>query len=418
MEKREQNQRVVITGMGTVNPLGNDVPTTWKRLLAGESGIDHFTRFDVGSFHTQIGGEVKDFDPAQYMEYKEARRTDPFIQYAMAATSQALQQSGLEISNEIADEVGVIVGTGIGGLTTVDNGYQTIREKGPRWVNPFTASMMLPNMAAGMIAIQHKVRGPNHCVVSACATGNTAIGEGWEIIRRGDARAMIVGASEAGLLPFTIAAFDRIQALSRRNDEPKKASRPFDAQRDGFVAGEGAATLILEDLEFAKARGAKILGEVTGYGSSADAYHVTAPAEGGSGAALAMERALKKAGITPEEVDYINAHGTSTPLNDKSETEAIKKVFGEYAYKVPVSSTKSMTGHLLGASGVVEAIVCLLTIQDQMIHPTINYEYPDPDCDLDYVPNTARPAKVKTALSNAFGFGGHNACIVVRAFED
>lgn len=414
----DNQKRVVITGMGTINPLGNDVPTTWKKLLAGESGIDRFTRFDVSPFHTQIGGEVKSFEPGQYMDYKEARRTDPFIQYAVAATAQAMKQADLQVTKDLADEVGIIFGTGMGGLTTVDNGYQTIREKGPRWVNPFTASMMLPNMAAGMIAIQHGVRGPNHCVVSACATGNTAIGEGWEIIRRGDAKVMIVGASEAALLPFTVAAFDRIQALSRRNDEPKKASRPFDAQRDGFVAGEGAASLILEDLEFAKARGAKILAEVIGYGASADAYHVTAPAEGGVGAALAMERALQKAGIGPQEVDYINAHGTSTPLNDKSETQAIKKVFGEYAYRVPISSTKSMTGHLLGASGVVEAMVCVLTIQEQMVHPTINYEYPDPDCDLDYVPNVARKAKVKVVLSNAFGFGGHNACILVRAYEE
>lgn len=414
----DNQKRVVITGMGTINPLGNDVPTTWKKLLAGESGIDRFTRFDVSPFHTQIGGEVKGFEPGQYMDYKEARRTDPFIQYAVAATAQAMKQANLQITKDFADEVGIIFGTGMGGLTTVDNGYQTIREKGPRWVNPFTASMMLPNMAAGMIAIQHGVRGPNHCVVSACATGNTAIGEGWEIIRRGDAKVMIVGASEAALLPFTVAAFDRIQALSRRNDEPKKASRPFDAQRDGFVAGEGAASLILEDLEFAKARGAKILAEVIGYGASADAYHVTAPAEGGVGAVLAMERALQKAGIGPQEVDYINAHGTSTPLNDKSETQAIKKVFGQYAYQVPISSTKSMTGHLLGASGVVEAIVCVLTIQEQMVHPTINYEYPDPDCDLDYVPNVARKAKVKVVLSNAFGFGGHNACILVRAYEE
>lgn len=412
------NRRVVITGLGTVNPLGNDLETTWKKLLAGQSGVDYLTRFDVSAFRTRIAGEVKNFDPTQYMEPKEVRRTDLFIQYAIAATAQALQQAGLNITKENADAIGVLYGTGIGGLGTIDAGYRTIQEKGTRWVSPFTASMMLPNMAAGMIAIQYGIRGPNHCVISACATGNTAIGEAWEIILRGDAQAMVVGGSEAAMFPFTLAAFDRIQALSRRNDEPAKASRPFDAQRDGFVAAEGAGTVILEDLKFAEERGAQVLAEVIGYGSSADAYHVTAPAEGGTGAALAMERALKKAGIAPKEVDYVNAHGTSTPLNDKSETEAIKKVFGEQAYNIPISASKSMTGHLLGAAGSVEAIVCVLTIRDQMIHPTINYEYPDPECDLDYVPNVARKAEVTIALSNAFGFGGHNACVLIKAFEE
>ncbi|MBI3287495.1 MAG: beta-ketoacyl-ACP synthase II, partial [Chloroflexi bacterium] len=405
------------TGMGTVNPLGHDVESTWKNLVAGVSGVRRITQFDPSGFQSQIAAEVVDFDPGRYLEPKEARHTDRFIQLAVAATQEALDQSKLSINADNADLIGVVYGTGIGGLQTMDQGYQTMAEKGPRFVSPFTASMMLPNMAAGYVAIHFGVRGPNHCVVSACATGNHAIGEAWEIIRRGDAEVMIAGASDAALTPFTLAAFDRMQALSRHNQEPQKASRPFDAQRDGFVFAEGAASLVLEAYDYANERGAPIVGEIVGYGSSADAYHVTAPAEGGSGAALAMARALAKAGVKPEEVDYINAHGTSTPLNDKSETKAIKSVFGEIAYGIPISSTKSMTGHLLGAAGALEAVATVMTLRSGFIHPTINYEHPDPECDLDYVPNMARRAQVRIALSNSFGFGGHNACLVFKAYE-
>ena len=408
--------RVVITGMGTVNPLGLDVETTWRNLLAGKSGVRRFQRFDVSHFRTRIAAEMHDFDPADFMSRKEARRMDRFVQFAVVSTAQALDQANLPIDEGIADDVGVIFGTGIGGLMTIDEGYRVMQERGPRRISPLTSAIMLPNMAAAQVSIFFGPRGPNYCIISACATGSNAIGEASEIIRRGDAGAMIAGGSEAPMVAFAIAAFDRTLALSARNDEPQKASRPFDAKRDGFVFAEGAGALILENLEFARARGANILAEIIGYGATCDAFHITAPAEGGGGAAMAMAKALKKAGLEPEEIDYINAHGTSTPLNDKNETQAIKKVFGDYAYQVPISSTKSMTGHLLGAAGVVEAIVCVKTIREGIIHPTINYEYPDPDCDLDYVPNKPREAKVKIALSNSFGFGGHNACLVLKQF--
>lgn len=406
--------RVVITGMGTVNPLGLDVETTWQNLLAGKSGVRRFERFDVSSFRTQIAAEVRDFDATDFISPKEARRMDRFVQFAMASTAQALEQANLRIDKEIADHVGVIFGTGIGGLTTIDEGYRVLQERGPRRVNPLTSAMMLPNMAAAQISISFGPRGPNYCIISACATGSNVVGEAFETIRRGDAQAMVAGSSEAPMVAFGLAAYDRTLALSARNDAPEKASRPFDAKRDGFVFAEGAGSLILENVDFAHARDANILAEIIGYGASCDAFHITAPAEGGGGAALAMARALEKAGLDPQEIDYINAHGTSTPLNDKNETRAIKEVFGDYAYQVPISSTKSMTGHLLGSAGVVEAIVCIKTIQEGIIHPTINYEYPDPDCDLDYVPKEPRKARVKTVLSNSFGFGGHNACLVLK----
>jgi 3-oxoacyl-[acyl-carrier-protein] synthase II len=407
--------RVVITGMGTVNPLGLDVETTWHNLLSGKSGVHRFERFDVSQFRTQIAAEVRDFDPTVCMSPREVKRMDRFVQFAVASTAQALDQAKLTIDEEAAADVGVIFGTGIGGLTTIDQGYRAL-QKGPRRVNPLTSAMILPNMAAAQISISFSPRGPNYCVISACATGSTAVGEAFETIRRGDARAMIAGSSEAPMVPFGLAAFDRTLALSARNDEPQKASRPFDAKRDGFVFGEGAGTLILENLDFARARGASILAEIIGFGATCDAFHITAPAEGGGGAVMAMAKALKKASLEPQEIDYINAHGTSTPLNDKNETQAIKEVFGDCAYQVPISSTKSMTGHLLGAAGAVEAIVCVKTIREGIIHPTINYEYPDPDCDLDYVPNEARKTTVKTVLSNSFGLGGHNACLVIKEF--
>lgn len=411
------NNRVVITGMGTINPLGLDVETTWRNLLAGKSGAGRITHFDPSPFLTQIACQVNDFDPEDYMDHKDARRLDRYIQFAIASTAQALKQAELTIDESNADDVGVIIGSGIGGLMTIDQGYHDLFEKGPMRVSPLTGPMMIVNMAAGQIAITFGAAGPNFCIVSACATGTNVLGEAFEIIRRGDAVAAIAGGSEAPFVPFGMAAFHRTGALSRRNDEPERASRPFDAQRDGFVFAEGAGVLILESLEHAQRRGAKPLAEIVGYAATADAYHISAPAEGGRGTAKAMERALKKAGLEPTGVDYINAHGTSTILNDVNETQAIKAVFGEYAYQVPISSTKSMTGHLMGAAGAVEAIVCVKTIQEGMIHPTINYEYPDPECDLDYVPNVARPADVKVALSNSSGFGGHNATIVIKAYE-
>jgi len=410
------NHRVVITGMGCITPIGLDVASFWESCLAGRSGAGPITSFDPTPFRVKIACEIKGFDPLQYMDRKDARRMDVFAQYAFAATRQALDQARLVIDQNNADDIGVIIGSGIGGLRTMDQAYADYFQKGPDRVNPLTPALMISNMAAGVVAIMLGVRGPNYGVTSACATGNHALGEAFETIRRGDALAIIAGGTEASLTPFCMSAFHRT-ALSTRNDDPQHASRPFDAQRDGFVFGEGAAVLILEQLEYALQRGATPLAEIVGYGASADAFHVTAPAEDGYGAILAMRRALKKAGIQPEEVDYINAHGTSTPLNDKTETLAIKAVFGEAAYRVPISSTKSMTGHLIGAAGAVEAIACVKTIQEGIIHPTINYEYPDPECDLDYVPNVARRADVRVALSNSFGFGGHNSCLVFKRYE-
>ncbi len=413
----KENSRVVITGMGTINPLGLDVESTWRNLLAGQSGAGPVTHFDPSPFLTQIACEVKDFDPEDHMSRKEARRLDRYIQFAIASTAQAIEQAGLTIDNSNRDGVGVIIGSGIGGLMTMDSGYHDFFDKGAMRVSPLTGPMMIANMAAGQIAISFGATGPNFCIVSACATGSNVLGEAFELIRRGDAVAAIAGGSEAPFVPFGMAAFHRTGALSRRNDEPKRASRPFDAQRDGFVFGEGAGVVILESLEYAQRRGAKPLAEIVGYGATSDAYHISAPAEDGRGAAQSMKRALEKAGLEPTDVDYINAHGTSTPLNDVTETKAIKTVFGEYAYQVPISSTKSMTGHLMGAAGALEAIVCVKTIQENIIHPTINYEYPDPECDLDYVPNVPRQAEVEVALSNSFGFGGHNATIVLKAYE-
>jgi len=402
--------------MGCITPIGLDVDSFWESCVAGRSGAGPITYFDPEPFRVKIACEVKGFDPTQYIDRREARRMDLFTQYAVASTYQALEQAGLTIDDRNADDIGVIIGSGIGGLRTMDKAYTAFFTKGPHRVNPLTPALMIANMAAGVVAITLGVRGPNYCVTSACATGNHALGEAFETIRRGDAKVIIAGGTEAALTPFCMSAFHRT-ALSTRNDDPEHASRPFDAKRDGFVFGEGAAVLILEQLEYALERGAKPLAEIIGYGASADAFHVTAPAEDGYGAVLAMRRALQKAGVRPEEVDYINAHGTSTPLNDKTETLAIKTVFGEAAYRVPISSTKSMTGHLIGAAGAVEAIACVKTIQEGIIHPTINYEYPDPECDLDYVPNVARKADVRVVLSNSFGFGGHNSCLVFKRYE-
>jgi 3-oxoacyl-[acyl-carrier-protein] synthase II len=410
--------RVVITGLGAVTPIGNDVSTFWKNMISGVSGIDYVTAFDTSEYTTRIAGEVKNFNPEDYMDRKEAKRVDRFIQFAIAATKQALAQADLDISKMDATRAGVYIGSGIGGLATLEENHKILLEKGPRRVSPFMVPMMIANMASGLVSIEIGAKGPNSSVVSACATGTHAIGDAAEIIRRGRADVMIAGGSEATIRPLAFAGFGNMKALSTRNDEPQKASRPFDLNRDGFVMGEGAGILVLESLEHAKKRGATILAEVAGYGMSGDAYHLTAPAPEGEGAARAMKEALLDAALDPTEVDYINAHGTSTDYNDKFETLAIKSVFGDYAYKVAISSTKSMTGHLLGAAGGVEAIACVLSIREGIIPPTINYETPDPDCDLDYVPNEARKANVRVALSNSLGFGGHNATIILKAYEE
>jgi 3-oxoacyl-[acyl-carrier-protein] synthase II len=409
--------RVVITGLGAITPLGNDVETMWRNLLAGTSVAHHIDRFDSSGFRTRFAAEVVDFDPTMWMDPKEARRADRVIQFAMATSTQALAQAGLKPEGDLAEQVGVIIGTGIGGLTSLDDAARVMREEGPDRVTPLTAVNMLPDMASGQVAIQFGLTGVNFCVISACATGTNAVGEAAEIIKRGDALAMVVGGSEAAVTPLALAAFHRTGSLSTRNDDPAHASRPFDKERDGFVVGEGAGGLVLERLDFALERGATPLAEVVGYGNSADAFHVSAPEPEGRGAARSMTRAMTKAGIGPADIDYINAHGTSTPLNDRSETRAIKHAMGEDAYRVPISSTKSMTGHMLGAAGVVEAVVCAQVIRDGVIPPTINYEFPDPDCDLDYVPNVAREVKVRTAMSNSFGFGGHNATVILRAYS-
>ncbi len=418
MHHNESQQRIVITGMGVIAPIGLDPDELWENLLAGKTRAARITRFDPSPFAVQIACETNDFDPLEYMDRKEVRRFDRVIQFAVACATQAVKQSCLEINASNANRIGVIFGTAIGGLGSIQSGYETLFSKGPTRVSPLTGPMMLPDMASGQVAITFGVRGPNHCVVSACATGNTALGEAVEVIRRGDADVMIAGSADAPMTPFALAAFHRTGAMSTRNDDPQHASRPFDAQRDGFVFGEGAGAVVLETLEHARARGARPLAEIAGYGSSNDAFHISAPAEDGIGAVLSMQRAMEDAGVRPEDVDYINAHGTSTTLNDISETKAVKRVFGERAYQVPINSTKSMTGHLMGAAGTVEGIVCVKTIETGVIHPTINYEYPDPECDLDYVPNEPRKADVRVALSNSFGFGGHNATIVYKKIED
>ncbi len=410
--------RVVITGMGAITPLGNDVETFWQNVVAGRSGVGPITLFDASSLKTRIAAEVRDFDPEAWFGRKEARRLDRYAQFALAATQQALQDARLDPAHVDRERVGVILGTGIGGIGALVQGVETLMTRGPDRISPFMVPMMLADTAPGLIAIAYGFRGPNMAVVTACASGTNAIGEAMHLIRRGDADVVIAGGAEAGILPISVAAFNVMGAISTRNEEPERASRPFDRTRDGFVMGEGAGILVLERLEHARARGARIYAEVVGYGASADAYHITAPLENGEGAALAMRRALADAGLSPRDVDYINAHGTSTPLNDKSETQAIKAVFGEAAYDVPISSTKSMIGHLLGAAGAVEAIVCVRAITDGIIPPTINYEHPDPECDLDYVPNVARRKPVRVAMSNSFGFGGHNACVIFRRYED
>ncbi|MFQ6122635.1 MAG: beta-ketoacyl-ACP synthase II [Dehalococcoidales bacterium] len=410
--------RVVVTGMGIVSPLGLDTATTWENLIAGKSGIDYITLCDPEPLETKFAGEVKGFEPTNYMNRKDAHRMDRFAQLAVAASLEAVKESGLEINHSNQDNIGVMIGSGIGGLTTLFEQTRVLLERGPTRVSPFLAPMMIADIAAAQVSIALGVKGPNLCITSACSSGSDAIGAACELIKHGDAEVMIAGGTEAIINPIGITAFNALKAISTRNSEPQLASRPFDAERDGFVIGEGATVLILENLAHARKRGANILGEILAYGATADSYHVTQPAENGEVAARAMQIALEKAGITPSDVDYINAHGTSTPLNDITETRAIKTAFGEHAYRVPISSTKSMTGHLIGCAGAAEAAICIMVIRHGIIPPTINLTHPDPECDLDYVPNVARRAKVTTALSNSFGFGGHNSVLVFREYSE
>ena len=410
--------RVVITGMGLLTPVGNNVSSTWEALCKGESGVGSISNFDTSRFRVHFGAEVKNFDPSFYMDRKEIRRTDPYEHFAIATAKQALAQSGLQITEENADDIGIYIGSGIGGLSTLLDAAKTLLERGPERISPYSVNMISIESAPGLVSIMTGARGPNWAAVSACATSSNTIGEAWETIRRGDARAMIAGGSEKAINPLSLAAFDNMHAISRKNDDPQGASRPFDATRDGFVMGEGSGMLILEDLDFAKTRGATILAEIVGYGSTADAYHVTEPPPGGAGIAKAMRRALQKAGLRPDQVDYINAHGTSTLYNDRTETNAIKDCFGEHAYRVPISSIKSMIGHTMGASGAIEAVVSIMSILTGVIAPTINLHHPDPECDLDYVPNRARDTTVNVAMSNSMGFSGHNACLIFKRFHE
>jgi 3-oxoacyl-[acyl-carrier-protein] synthase II len=410
-------RRVVVTGVGLVTPVGIGNEGVWARVLKGESGISAITRFDTEKFDTKIAGEVKDYKPEDFMSPKEIKRIDLFIQYILGATKIAMDDSGIDMSSEDPTRVGVVAGTGLGGLPTLEKYHTILLERGPGRISPFFIPMLIANEAPGHIAIAHGIKGPNLCIVTACATGAHSIGDAFRIIQYGDADVMVAGGTEANLTPLTVGGFNAMKALSRRNDEPEKASRPFERDRDGFVVAEGAGIVILEDLEHALKRGAKIYAELKGYGYNGDAYHITAPSPDGDGFIRCMNLALKDAGLSVDDVDYINAHGTSTGLNDNIETLAIKAVFKERAYRIPVSSTKSMTGHLLGAAGAVEAVFSVLSIRDQVCPPTINYDNPDPDCDLDYVPNEARSHKIGVAMSNSFGFGGTNCVLVFRRYE-
>lgn len=410
-------KRVVVTGLGAITPIGLGWSKFWEGLLAGKSGVGRISHFEPAAFSSQIAAEVKDFDPANFMDKKEARRYVRFIQLAVAATRLAVENAQLVIDSSIAKDTGIIVGSGIGGVDFLEEQCKILFEKGPDRVSPFTVPMMISNMASGIIGIIFGAKGPNSCIVTACATGTHSIGDAFRIIQRDEAKVMLAGGTEAAITPLGICGFCAARALSTRNNEPQKASRPFDLKRDGFVMGEGSGVVVLEELEFAQKRGAKIYAELVGYGMSGDAYHMTAPAPGGEGAVRAIRAALKDADLTPEQIQYINAHGTSTELNDKYETIALKTVFGAHAKKLAISSTKSMVGHLLGAAGGVEFIATTLSVFNDEVHPTINYEFPDPECDLDYVPNQARKMLVEAAISNSFGFGGHNAILVVKKFR-
>ena len=417
MPSNSNERRVVITGLGIVSPLGNDVETFWKNLVAGQCGVDKITAFDASAFDCQIAAQVKNFDPTPaFPSPKEVRRTDRYAQFGIHASWQALKDSGLDLEKVNRDEIGVFIGSGIGGLDTVATQHKILLDKGPGRLSPFMIPMLILNMASGLFSMFYKLRGPNFATCSACATSNHAVGEAWRTIKMGDAQAIFAGGAEATIVPIGIGGFCAMKAFSTRNDDPQHASRPFDAERDGFVMGEGAGVLLLEELEHAKKRGAKIYCELVGYGNTADANHMTAPAPEGEGAARCMKAALRNAGLKPEEISYINAHGTATLQGDVAETQAIKTVFGDHARKLAVSSTKGATGHMLGAAGAVELIVCAKAIQTGIVPPTINHEKPDPQCDLDYVPNKARELKVTAAVNNSFGFGGHNATTVVKKF--
>ncbi len=411
-------RRVVVTGLGLVCPLGTGVDKCWKALCEGRSGIREITRFDATGYPVRIAGEVPDFEATDFIERKDLKKMDLFIQYAVAAASMALEDSGLRITDDNAERVGVYIGAGIGGLPAIEKWHEVIREKGPDRVTPFFIPMVIINLASGQVSIRTGAKGPNSCAVTACATGTHSIGDAYRLIQSGAADCMIAGGAESTITPLCIAGFNAMKALSRRNDEPQRASRPFDKERDGFVVGEGAGVLVLEELEYAKARGARIYAEIKGYGMNSDAYHMTTPSPDGVGPAKCMELALSDAGLKPADIGYINAHGTSTYYNDLYETMAIKKVFGDHARSLLVSSTKSMTGHLLGAAGGIEAVFTVLSLKQGIVPPTINYENPDPGCDLDYVPNSARKAEFSAAMSNSFGFGGTNAVLVFTRLED
>jgi len=413
-----EKRRVVITGIGLVSALGLTREETWRGLLEGQSGVDYITRFDASDFPVRFAAEVKNFDPLKFVERKEAKKMDAFIHYALAAAEEAVADAGLSIEPDWAHRVGTYIASGIGGFSVIEREHEKFLRGGPGRISPFFIPASIINLAAGQVSIRFNAKGPNCAAATACSAGAHAIGDSFRLIQRGDADVMICGGSEAAVTPMGVGGFAAMRALSRRNDDPARASRPFDRDRDGFVIGEGAGILILEDLERARARGAKIYAEIVGYGMSADAFHITQPAEGGEGAVAAMRNALRDANIAPDEVDYINAHGTSTKYNDRIETEAIKQVFGEHAYRLAISSTKSMTGHLLGAAGGLEGGISALVIDRQVIPPTINYETPDPDCDLDYVPNEARPASVRYALSNSFGFGGTNVALLFKRYQE
>ena len=412
------DRRVVVTGMGVISCVGNNIPDFWNAVVNGECGIAKVDKFDVSAYRTQIAGQVKDFDISKYMPVKEARRVDPFCQFAIAASDEAMENAGLKTLDGInREKVGVVVSSGIGGIQTIEKQHQLLLKAGPRKISPFLVPMMIADLASGNISMRYGAQGPNMAILTACASATHSIGESFWMIKRGDADVMITGGTEAGISPISFAGFCSMQAMSGRNDDPKKASRPFDADRDGFVMSEGAGVLVIEELEHAKARGANILAEIGGYGASGDAHHITAPAPGGAGAIRAIKQAMAHAGTGKHDIDYINAHGTSTPLNDKFETMAYKAIFEENAPNIPISSIKGTVGHNLGAAGAIETISCIKTINDGIIPPTINYTTPDPECDLDYTPNKARKAEVKTALNMNLGFGGHNAAIIVKKYE-
>ncbi|MCL0062627.1 beta-ketoacyl-ACP synthase II [Peptococcaceae bacterium] len=411
-------KRVVVTGMGVISPIGTGLNKFWEALISGASGVDRITQFDASDYKVQIAGEVKDFNVGDYIDKKEARRMDRFVQFAVAASKMATDDAGLDLNNEDSERIGVVIGSGIGGISTVFEQSKILLERGPGRVSPLTVPMKIINMASGQVAMAFGFKGFNSSVVTACASSNNAIGDSFRLLKNGELDVIVTGGTEAAIVPISIAGFSAMKALSTYNDEPQKASRPFDAKRDGFVMGEGAGILVLETLEHAKARGAKIYAEIVGYGVTCDAYHITAPDPEGLGAAKAMKKAMDEVGLTPEDISYINAHGTSTPLNDKLETLAIKKVFGKRAYDIPISSIKSMIGHLLGAAGGVEAVASVLTVFHGIIPPTINYENPDPECDLDYVPNKARESQINAVLSNNLGFGGHNVTIAFKKYTD